>query len=291
MNPNNPAKKAESRHRGDRLRRVLGAAALLLGLALVLYPTVANRLNEAQNKAAIEGYRRAVESIPDDSYEKMLAAAQAYNQRLFQAKPYIAALSDEQEAEYETLLNVDGAGMMGYIEVPKAHIELAIYHGTAETTLQAGVGHLAASSLPVPGESVHAVLTGHSGLPSARLFTDLDQLAPGDTFTLHILRETLTYQVENIRRVAPEELQDLHIEAGQELCTLMTCTPYGINTHRLVVTGRRVATPAYSEQQTEAQLTNSRWSRWFVLLPVGLFLAALVIAFVIWKKRKKRKKA
>ena len=267
------------------------ALILLLGVALVLYPTVADKINDAVNHKAIGTYQEQLLTFDDSRYEKMLKAAQDYNARLFRSDPYIGALTVEERKEYESLLNIDGTGMMGYIEIPKAKVYLAIYHGADEAVLQTGVGHLESSSLPVPGESVHTVLSGHSGLPSARLFTDLDQLELGDIFTIHILRETLTYQVERMERVAPDELSDLRIEQGQELCTLMTCTPYGVNTHRLVITGRRIETPS-AEKAEEApivQAVTSKWNRWFVFLPVILFAGILTAVILIRKHRKKKK--
>ena len=228
-------------------------------------------------------------ALDNSAYEATLKSAQKYNDRLFRSDPYIGDLTAEEREEYESLLNLDSSGMMGYIEVPKSKIYLAIYHGTEEAVLQTGAGHLESSSLPVPGESTHIVLSGHSGLPSARLFTDLDQLKIGDTFTLHILRETLTYQVDRMERIAPDEINDLRIEEGQELCTLMTCTPYGVNTHRLVITGHRIQTPVEATQESKPviQAVISKWNRWFVFLPVVLF-AGIVIAVVLIRKHKKK---
>ncbi len=282
----------QKRKASEIIRAAVGVFALLVGLALVLYPTVADKINDVVNKKAIGEYQRQLQTVDNSAYEAMLNDVAAYNAKLFHAKPYIGELTAEEREKYEKLLNLDGTGVMGYIEVPKAKIYLAIYHGTEESVLQTGVGHLEASSLPLPGESVHTVLTGHSGLPSARLFTDLDQLSIGDTFTLHILNEVLTYRVEYMARVSPEELEDMRIEEGQELCTLMTCTPYGINTHRLVVTGRRIDTPSASEDEPEQpsviQPLTSKWNRWFLLLPAALFVGVVVIVFVVrWRKKRK----
>lgn len=266
---------------------------ILVGLALVLYPTVANRVNRAANGRAIEEYQQNVELIDDSEYEQIWADVREYNAELAEKEPYMADLTEENRERYENLLNVGGNGIMGYIEIPKADVHLTIYHGTDESVLQAGVGHLEGSSLPAKGESVHTVLTSHSGLPSAKLFSDLDQLEIGDTFSLHILEETLTYQVEEIRRVEPEELKSLHIDEGKEICTLMTCTPYGINTHRLVVTGRRIETPPETDPATEqtsaGQGLTSKWIRWFLLFPAALFTAA-VIAAAVYKIKKKTKR-
>lgn len=274
------------------LATVLVILSMLVGLALLLYPTVADRINQAVNGEVIETHRHELQEWDDSEYEAMLRAAREYNERLFQNTPYIGALTEEERTVYESLLDGSGNGVMGYIEIEKPHIYLAIYHGTSESVLRTGVGHLEASSLPLPGESVHTVLSGHSGLPSARLFTDLDQLEIGDTFTLHILRETLTYRVETKERVHPDKLKDLWIEEGQELCTLMTCTPLGMNTHRLVITGRRIETPNKTPEapaeDAVGQAITSEWNRWFVFLPVVIF-AGTVVGAVVFFRRKKRK--
>lgn len=283
------------RRASEIVRTVVGILALVVGLALVLYPTVADKINDAVNQKVIGEYQRQLQAVDNGAYEAMLQDVATYNDRLFKAKPYIGELTSEEWAKYESLLNLDGTGIMGYIEVPKANIYLAIYHGTDENVLQTGVGHLEASSLPLPGESVHTVLTGHSGLPSARLFTDLDQLEIGDTFVLHILNEVLTYRVERMARVSPEELEDMKIEEGQELCTLMTCTPYGINTHRLVVTGRRIETPSTPAEEPEQPLViqpfTSKWNRWFLLFPTVLFVGIVVTVIIVHRKRKHKKAA
>lgn len=282
-------KQKEKKKVSEILSGIATILILLTGISLVLYPTVADKINDAVNQQAIEDYQGQLLTLDNSKYEKMLQAAQEYNDRLFRSDPYIGALTAEEREEYESLLDIDGTGMMGYVEIPKSKIYLAIYHGTEEAVLQTGAGHLEASSLPVPGESTHIVLSGHSGLPSARLFTDLDQLEIGDTFTLHILRETLTYQVDRMERVEPDELKKLRIEEGQELCTLMTCTPYGINTHRLVVTGHRIETPVEAPQENKPviQAVTSKWNRWFVFLPVILF-AGIVIAVILIRKHKKK---
>lgn len=264
---------------------------MLVGFALVLYPTVADKINDSVNKKIITDYQEKANMLDSGEYRKILDEAKAYNEELALTMPYITELKDEQRKEYESLLNLSGTGIMGYVEIKKANIYLAIYHGTDENALQTGAGHLEASSLPVPGESVHTVLAGHSGLPSARLFTDLDRLKIGDTFTLHILGETLTYCVEEIKRVNPDELKTLRIEDGRELCTLMTCTPYGINTHRLVVTGSRIETPT-EEKSSETSALNiaaSKWNLLFVFIPVILFTVILITVLIIHNKKKRKR--
>ena len=286
-------KKKVKKKASQIISSIVTILVLLMGIALVLYPTVADKINEAVNHKAIGEYQEQLLTLDDSAYEAMLKSAQDYNDRLFRSDPYIGTLTAEEQKEYESLLNLDSSGMMGYIEVPKSKIYLAIYHGTEEKVLQTGAGHLEASSLPVPGESTHIVLSGHSGLPSARLFTDLDQLKIGDTFTLHVLRETLTYQVDRMERVAPDKLKNLRIEQGKELCTLMTCTPYGINTHRLVITGHRIETPTEVSQDSEPvlQIVTSKWNQWFIFLPVILLVGIVIIVILIRKRKKKKKQS
>ena len=222
-----------------RLSTMLLILIFLIGLSLLLYPTVSDYWNSLHQSRAIAEYAEQVANLDDDLYEGLWAAAQRYNETLLdKADRY--DMTEEERAEYESLLNVSGNGIIGYIEIPMIQCSLPIYHGTEESVLQIAVGHIEGSSLPTGGAGTHCVLSGHRGLPSAKLFTDLDQLAEGDTFILRILDETLTYEVDQIRTVEPYELDDLGIEEGKDYCTLVTCTPYGINTHRLLVRGRRV---------------------------------------------------
>lgn len=274
------------------LPKIVVSALMLIGLGLILYPTLVNMYNNVRNERAIHDYQRQVESLGESECQRMLAEVQAYNENLARHMPYIGELTAAQREEYESLLDVTGTGLIGYIEIEKSDIFLGVYHGTAESVLQIAVGHLEASSLPVPGKSVHTVLTGHSGLPSARLFTDLDKLGVGDTFTLHVLDQTLTYRVENIYRTSPEELGDMQIEEGQELCTLITCTPYGVNTHRLVVTARRIETPADDAQSASAaeKILMSTWNRWFLFLPAAIGAGIVVLAVMVHRRKKAKQK-
>lgn len=216
---------------------------LLAGLSLLLYPSLSEYWNSFHQTQAIADYNDQVSALDEADYTALWQAAQAYNQALAgQGNQH--TLTDAQKQEYESLLNVAGTGMMGYIEIPSIDCSLPIYHGTDEAVLQVAAGHLDWSSLPVGGESTHCVLSGHRGLPSARLFTDLDKLQEGDVFLLRILNEVLTYQVDQIRIVEPQQTEDLQIVEGQDYCTLVTCTPYGINSHRLLVRGHRVENAA-----------------------------------------------
>lgn len=222
---------------------------LLAGVSLLLYPTVSDYWNSFHQSRAIASYAEQVAKIDPDTYKQLWADAQAYNRSLI-GKVGRYDMTDEERAKYESLLNVSGNGIIGYIEIPSIKCSLPIYHGTDEAILQIAVGHIEGTSLPVGGSGTHCVLSGHRGLPSARLFTDLDKMVEGDTFMMRVLDETLTYEVDQIRIVLPDEMDDLEIEEGKDYCTLVTCTPYGINSHRLLVRGHRV------ENQEEAQATR-----------------------------------
>lgn len=211
----------------------------VVGMALLLYPTVSDYYNSFHQTRAITGYSEVVAQLDDTSYDELWGAAWDYNRALCERESGFA-LSDAQKAEYEALLNVSGHGIMGYIEIPEIDCTLPIYHGTEESVLQIAVGHLEWSSLPVGGEGSHCVLSGHRGLPSAKLFTNLDKLVVGDIFLLRVLDEVLTYEVDQILIVEPQQTDSLTIVEGEDLCTLVTCTPYGINTHRLLVRGHRI---------------------------------------------------
>lgn len=221
---------------------ILLIGVLIAGVCLLLYPSFSDYWNTFHQTKAIMSYSENVANLEADKYEEILNAAKAYNKRIAE-NGILWTLTEERESEYKAQLNVDGTGNMGYIDIPKIDIKLPIYHGTSDTVLQAAIGHMEGTSLPVGGEGSHCVLSGHRGLPSAKLFSDLDKLVEGDTFTLTILNETLTYEVDRIRVVEPADLTELQLVPGEYYCTLVTCTPYGINTHRLLVRGHRVENP------------------------------------------------
>ena len=212
---------------------------LILGLSLLLYPSVSDYWNSQVQTKAVAGYMDEVSVLDEEKYTEIWDAARAYNESLV-GRDNAYATSDEQKLQYEELLDISDLGIMGYIEIPPIDIRLPIYHGTEEAVLQVGIGHLDWTSLPVGGESTHCVVSGHRGLPSARLFTDLDKLVVGDLFMIHVLDETLTYEVDQILVVEPQDTEELLIQEGKDLCTLVTCTPYGINSHRLLIRGHRV---------------------------------------------------
>ena len=218
---------------------ILPILILLIGLSLMLYPSFADWWNSFHSSRAIASYEEQVANIDDAQYEELWDAARDYNQSLLH-RPNDFILSDEQQEIYKSLLDIGGNGIMGYIEIPVIDVMLPIYHGTKESVLQIAVGHLDWTSLPVGGAGSHCVLSGHRGLPSARLFTDLDKLKVGDVFMLHVLNEILTYEIDQILIVEPQDTDPLLIEPGKDLCTLITCTPYGINSHRMLVRGHRI---------------------------------------------------
>ena len=219
---------------------------LIAGLSLLLYPSFSDWWNSMHQSRAVASYVEQVANIDEEQYAHLWEAAWNYNESLLD-RPNTYTLNEEQKADYNRILDIGGLGIMGYIEVPSVGITLPIYHGTDEAILQIAVGHLEWTSLPVGGESSHCVVSGHRGLPSAKLFTDLDKLVVGDVFIFRVLDEILTYEVDQILIVEPHETDSLLIQQGQDLCTLITCTPYGVNSHRLLVRGHRV------ENQEEAQ--------------------------------------
>lgn len=218
---------------------VILIAAFFIGALLLLYPTISDFWNSFHQSRAIASYAEQVADLDENAYDRLWEDARTYNKTLGDRMNRFV-MAEEQKKAYAALLNIADNGVMGYIEIPKVRCNLPIYHGTDEAVLQVAIGHVPGSSLPVGGESTHCVLSGHRGLPSAKLFTNLDELETGDVFMLRVLDETLTYEVDQIRTVLPNELGDLAIVEGEDYCTLVTCTPYGINSHRLLVRGHRV---------------------------------------------------
>ena len=241
--PGNPAEKAaeeapKRRRKGPSLSTVILVVILLAGVCILLYPSVSDWWNSMHATRAIAGYVTAVEDLSGEEKERMLEAARRYNAALADGVDY--DLTEEEYAEYLSLLDIGGTGIMGYVQISAIGVNLPVYHSVDEAVLQIAVGHIPGSSLPVGGERSHSVLSGHRGLPSAKLFSELDQMQEGDVFTLNVMDQTITYMVDQIRIVLPEETDDLAIQAGKDYCTLVTCTPYGINTHRMLVRGRRI---------------------------------------------------
>lgn len=221
---------------------ILLVSTFFIGLSLLLYPSLSNYWNSLHQSRAITAYVDQVSKLDPAAYEKIWNDAVDYNRSLANRVSGLQ-LTVAKKTQYESLLNLDGSGEMGYIEIPSIQVSLPIYHGTDDAILQHAVGHLEWSSLPVGGESAHCVLSGHRGLPSAKLFTYLDKLTEGDIFILRVLDEVLTYEVDQILIVEPKEVDALQIVPGKDYCTLVTCTPYGVNTHRLLVRGHRIDNP------------------------------------------------
>ena len=258
----------------------------LVGLSLLLYPSVSDYWNSLHQSRAIATYAEAVAQVDDTDYEKMWEDAQRYNETLLN-KSDRWNMSDEEWAEYYELLNVSGNGIIGYIEIPQIKVALPLYHGVDEAVLQIAVGHIEGSSLPTGGAGTHCVISGHRGLPSASLFTNLDELVEGDVFMMRVLDETLTYEVDQIRIVEPTDLSSLEIEEGKDLCTLVTCTPYGINSHRLLVRGHRIEN---LENASNIRVTADAMQIDPVLVApmVAVPLLILLIIWILEYYRKKR---
>ncbi len=270
---------ARRKKRGSRLINAVLVLIFLAGIGLLAYPTFSDWWNDLHQSRAIAGY---VEKVSDMSDEKN----RAYNKKLLAKSGDRFALTYEEKEAYNKVLDVTGTGIMGYVNIPKIAVSLPIYHGTDPAVLEIAVGHIEGSSLPVGGKGTHCVISGHRGLPSAKLFTDIDQLKEGDTFQLQVLNRTLTYEVDQIRIVLPDQLEDLAIDPDKDYCTLVTCTPYGVNTHRLLVRGHRI-----KEEQTDfvvsadAVLIEPRYVIPFIALPI-LVLIALWILFFSGRSRR-----
>lgn len=259
----------------------------LVGLSVMLYPTVSDYVNQRHQSRALASYDETVNEMSDADYSSYFAAADEYNQRL--AETPNAFFTPEQVSGYDETLDVSGTGIMGYITIPRIGVELPVYHGTSDGVLQVAAGHLEGSSLPVGGAGTHAVISAHRGLPSAKLFTNLDELEAGDTFTITVLDRVLTYEVDRISIVLPTETDLLQPVEGQDYVTLMTCTPYGINTHRLLVRGHRVTAPENLKRiRVAADATRIEPILIAPLLAVPLLLLLLIGLLVSGRKRKQK---
>lgn len=269
----------------DRLWTVVLVAIALVGLGIFSYPSVSNWWNMRVQTRAIATYDAAVADMAEADYSAYFEAAQAYNEMITEIGSE-AAISNPNlvDADYWDVLDITGTGIMGYITIDKINVLLPIYHGTDAGVLQVGAGHLEGTSLPVGGESTHSVISAHRGLPSALLFTNLDKLEVGDTFTITILDEVLTYEVDQISIVLPEEIENLYIEEGKDYCTLMTCTPYGINTHRLLVRGVRT-----DNADTRVRVSAEAY-RVNTLIVASLVAVPLLLILLIWLLVSSRKK-
>ncbi len=283
----------------DTITTILLVLVLAIGLSLLLYPTVSDWWNSMHQSWAVASYQGKVVELDTSAYEKLLTEAQAYNRTLLSRDDGRFMMTDEEREAYNGILDVSGTGIMATIEIPSIGVSLPIYHGTSDGVLQIAAGHVEGSSLPVGGPGTHCALSGHRGLPSAKLFTDIDRLKEGDTFRIRVLYDTLTYEIDQIKVVLPYELEDLAIDENQDYCTLVTCTPYGINTHRLLVRGHRVENAPEEETQPEAtQPTQPQIRRntiemeklshlLILVLGLAVVLTILLIILLLTGRRKK----
>ena len=261
-----------------RLTDFLLLLIILAGLGIFFYPSFSDYWNSFHQSRAIANYAEAVADIDDTQYEAILAEAREYNRKL-QGRAFSLELSDEEKEEYNRILRISENGVMAYIDIPKINCSLPIYHGTDESVLQIAIGHLEGTSLPVGGAGTHTVLSGHRGLPSAKLFTDLDKMREGDTFTIQVLNEYMIYEVDQILTVLPHEVDALRIEPGMDYCTLITCTPYGINTHRLLVRGHRTDHIGEAVEKKSTRIMAD--ARWVEASIVGLVTAAPLLILLL----------
>lgn len=254
----------------------------IVGLSVLLYPTISNWWNSMHMSQAIVTYQEKLKDTSEEERKAMLAAADDYNQRLFERNAGIGTNLED----YDSVLDITGTGIMGYITIEKLNLKLPIYHGMDASVLQIGIGHVSGSSLPVGGKNTFTVLSGHSGMPNARLFTDINQLVEGDVFYITVLNRKIAYEVDDISTVLPQEVEELDIVPGGDYCVLVTCTPYGVNTHRLLVRGHRIS---LQENTTEEQVQQLDW-RIGLLAVILLLLLLLLCIFLLWRRHRKKKK-
>ena len=266
--------------------RSLPFAALFIGIFLLLYPTVSEHINAMHQSRAIQAYNEMTGTMSSEEHDRMTEAANEYNRKLLTADNPI--LEPEKIPGYYNTLDITGTGIMGYLTIEKIKVELPIYHSVNDNVLQVAAGHLPGTSLPVGGKGTHSVMSGHRGLPSARLFTDLDKLEPGDIFYITVMSDVLTYQVDQIKTVKPYDIEDLSIDPNKDYCTLFTCTPYGINSHRLLVRGERIET----KEEYKVYVANEVFIvSPFIVSPIiaAPILLVLLILLMVKSGRKQKK--
>lgn len=275
------------RKKSGRLSTIILIIILLVGLSVMLYPIISNWWNERVQTKVISNYKETVAKMDSGDIERLINEAHEYNEQL--AGLYAPLLNYDEISGYDDILNVSGTGIMGYITIPVIHAEYPIYHGTSEEVLNIAAGHLQGSSLPVGGADTHAVISAHRGLPSAKLFTDLDKMVEGDTFTITILDQVYTYEVEKILTVKPEDVDKLAIIPEKDYVTLMTCTPYGVNTHRLLLRSHRIET-VYDESEVKVKVNPDALQVDPMLVVPVIFTVFVIILIFIWVIGGKRKK-
>lgn len=267
-----------------RKTTILTASILvfLTALGITLYPIISNYVNQKYASKIYTEYEEMIQNVDDTSLKDARRLAEQYNNALAPVSAYEQESLSEASQNYDTLLNMGGNGIMGYVEIPSIQVNLPIYHGTDSETLERGIGHLLGSSLPIGGASTHSVLSGHSGLAGQKMFTDLLQVKEGDIFYLHVLGETLAYQIVSLNTVLPYDTSLLGITPGADLCTLITCTPLAVNTHRLLVTGERIPYESAQEIQAEMQQeTTGVESAWEQEYLHGLYIALAIVLLLM----------
>lgn len=281
-----------------KISTILFGLLFLVGFGILVYPTVSNQWNTYRQSKLISDYEEVVTEMEPEDFTKEWEAAKTFNGTMQQNNLYADVFGEDdmelEDSEYWKVLNIANDGVMGYLSIPKINIKLAVYHGTADDVLQTGIGHLNGSKLPIGGESNHSVLAAHRGLPNARLFTDIDQLKRGDMFYLHVLDETLAYEVDHILPMVDKDDTDalseaLQIEPNQDYVTLFTCTPYGVNSHRLLVRGKRV--PYEGEEEIESKpvetMLRAVQNYYMLYMILGLSITLLIILFMKFLFRKR----
>ena len=285
----------------NKITNIILILCVLAGVGILAYPFVSNMLHDRKQDEIITEYDEQMENLAEEEKEEMLAAARQYNEDLIGnvvlSDPFDPEALERINEDYDELLNYDDDGIMGYVEIPRIDVYEAIYHGTSDEVLAKGIGHLANTSLPVGGDGTHSVLSGHTGLPEAELFSNLEEMVEGDVFYIHVLGETLAYEVDQIKVVEPSDTSDLQIEADHDYVTLVTCTPYGINSHRLLVRGTRIPYDASAKAAGEAQaqegMSSETWKEVYgKALLTGCLIAVLVllVSWLIVRKTKKNRK-
>lgn len=287
-NTKKKVKKTKNKKKKSGLSSTIALVAIFfVGLCVLLYPTISDFWNEKRQSQAIMNYDDMIIDFTPEDFEEHFAKAEEYNRKLNRISfPFVGY--SELDDEYYSTLNVNGSGMMGYITIEKIKVQLPIYHGTSDKVLNSAVGHMEGSSLPVGGVNTHSVLSAHRGLPSAKLFTNLDKVEVGDIFTITILNQTITYQVDQVLVVLPNQIDDLYVEKGQDYCTLVTCTPYGINTHRMLVRGTRIEN--IEEEKKINVITEAYQIDPFIVTPAvaAPILGALLIFLMIKSSKEKK---
>ena len=273
-----------------KLMRIGLILIFITGLGILLYPTISNLLMNIFQTTAIQQYNYTVEQMQQDRIEEILSEARVYNEQFkntIVVDPFSQEAESSENSEYNEILNIDGT--MGYIEIPKIDVNLPIFHGTSEAVLKKGVGHIETTPLPIGGEGNHSVLSAHRGLPSAKLFTDLDKLEIGDVFMIKMLTETLVYRIDQIKVVEPTDTQYLQAEEGEDYITLITCTPYAINTHRMLVRGTRMDTDEYLATINNGNLDNEKDTINYLFIFIIVVFIVLIVIFIFTKAIRRRK--